>query len=51
MDEVEEMLRPGVMVNWEYPATAAPAGLIPIEPRSLPTAVIALPKAALRAVP
>ena len=46
-----EMLSPGVIVSCPYEATAEPAGLIPIEPRSPPRAVIALPRAIDLAVP
>jgi hypothetical protein len=46
-----ENVIPGVMVNCEYPATALPAGLRVIEPRSPPSAVKALPIATDRAVP
>ena len=48
---IEEMVTSGVMENWEYPATAEPAGLNTMDPRSPPTAVIALPMPTERAVP
>ena len=48
---LEDTVRDGVIVNWEYLATALPAGLIPIDPRSPPNAVNALPIATDLAVP
>ena len=47
----ENMVRAGVIVNCDQLLTAEPAGLIPIEPRSPPRAVTALPRPAERAVP
>ena len=46
-----EKVRDGVIANWLYPATALPAGLMVIEPRSPPKAVKALPMATVLAVP
>jgi hypothetical protein len=48
---LDDIVSPGVNVNWEYPATALEAGLMLMEPRSPPRAVNALPIATVRAVP
>ena len=48
---LDDTVRDGVIVNCEYLATALPAGLMPIDPRSPPNAVNALPMATDLAVP